>query len=142
MAKVHIHLHIKFNLVIKLNKRYELIPQVLRKLIQSYYTGSKAPQYFFFLFSTIYFICIQIFNNCRRKFPKIPMDSAKKGATRCRNERAKPNIMNDRSKKSNIFNNFFLDTVYLQALKTSNLIKFDMYHIVLSLTIMIRFSIL
>ena len=28
-----------------------------------------------FLFSTIHFIHIQIFNNCHRKFPKIPLDS-------------------------------------------------------------------
>ena len=32
--------------------------------------------FYVFLFSTIYFICIQLFNNCRRKFPKALLDSA------------------------------------------------------------------
>ena len=36
----------------------------------------------------IHFICLQIFNNRRRKFPKIPLSSAWKDAIRSRNERA------------------------------------------------------
>ena len=51
--------------------------------------GSKFRSSFvYFLLSTIHFICIQIFNNCHRKFPKIPLDSAQKDRTSCRNGRA------------------------------------------------------
>ena len=45
----------------------------------------------------IHFICIQIFNNDRRKFSKIPLDSAYKYATRSHNENVKQIIMNERS---------------------------------------------
>ena len=50
-----------------------------------------------FLFRTLYFIGIQIFNNGRRKFSKIPLDSAYKYATRSHNVKAKQVIMNERS---------------------------------------------
>ena len=49
------------------------------------------------LFYTIYFIGIQIFNNGRRKFSNIPLDSTHKYATRSHNENAKQIIMNKRS---------------------------------------------
>ena len=67
-------------------------------LIQSYSTVSKAfvsttvyseQSSVVFFFTIIHFICIQILNNCRRKFSKIPLDSTWKYATRCRNERNK-----------------------------------------------------
>ena len=58
---------------------------------------AKVHDKFVFLFSSIYFICIQIFNNCRRKFLKISLDSAWKYATRFWNERVKKIIMNERS---------------------------------------------
>ena len=38
-----------------------------------------------------------IFNNCRRKYPKIPLDAGEKGAAFSRNERMKPIIMNERN---------------------------------------------
>ena len=52
---------------------------------------------YFCWFHTIYFIGIQIFNNGRRKFSKIPLDSAYKYKTRSHNEKVKQIIMNGRS---------------------------------------------
>ena len=52
---------------------------------------------YFCRFHTIYFIGIQIFNNGRRKFSKIPLDSAYKYVTCSHNEKAKQIIMNERS---------------------------------------------
>ena len=67
-------------------------------------TPSKSPPFvrlfiyiFVCRFHTIYFIGIQIFNNRRRKFSKIPLDSVYKYATRSHNEKAKQIIMNERS---------------------------------------------
>ena len=52
---------------------------------------------YFCRFHTIYFIGIQIFNNGRRKFSKIPLDSAYKYPTRSHDEKVKQIIMNERS---------------------------------------------
>ena len=52
---------------------------------------------YIFLFHINHFICIQIFNNCCKKFTKKTFVSAQKDATRCRNERTNQIIMNERS---------------------------------------------
>ena len=52
----------------------------------------------------IYFICIQIFNNCRKKIPKIPLDSTKADATCCCIERAfRSNLVSVKSIQTPIF---------------------------------------
>ena len=88
-------------LVIKLSKRYECNSIAFAKALTNAGTPGKFLRPFvyisIFLFSTLYFIGIQIFNNGRRKFSKIPLDSAYKCATRSHNDKAKQIIMNERS---------------------------------------------
>ena len=87
--------------IIKLSKRYECNSIAFAKALTNAGTPSKflrlSVYIFIFLYSTLYFIGIQIFNNGRRKFSKIPLDSAYKYATRSHNAKAKRVIMNERS---------------------------------------------
>ena len=82
---------------VKLSKRYECISLLLQTQARQANLCRLSVYIFVCLFHTIYFIGIQIFNNSRRKFSKIPLDSAYKYATRNHNKKAKQIIMNEQS---------------------------------------------
>ena len=93
--------------LIKLSKRYEC-SSCFCEAFTNAGTPGKALRLFVYIyiflfvcrFHSIYFIGIQIFNNGRRKFSKIPLDSAYKYATRSHNAKAK-RVINERAKRVN-----------------------------------------